>query len=92
MAKWKVISWMIRCVVAANLTLVAWVLLLHGSRAMGITVFWILRASALSLLLLLPTEYVLRRMQGAKGGGLILDTVLMVVMFGTWLTISAATF
>ena len=91
MEKWKVVSWIIRCLVAANLALVAGALLLH-SRAMGFAVFWILRASALSLLLLLPTEYVLRRMRGAKGGGLILDTVLMVVMFGTWLTISAATF
>jgi len=91
MEKWKVVSWIIRCLVAANLALVAGALL-SRSRAMGFTAFWSLRASALSLLLLLPTEYVLRRTQGAKGGGLILDTVLMVVMFGTWLTISAATF
>jgi hypothetical protein len=92
MAKWKAISWIIRCVVAANLALIAWVLLFHGSRAMGIRAFWTLRASALTLLVLVPAEYALRRHEGAQGRALILDAALMVVIFLTWLTISAATF
>jgi hypothetical protein len=91
MEKWKVVSWIIRCLVAANITLIAGALLLH-SRSMGITVFWILRVSALALLLLVATEYVLRRTEAAKGRGLILDTALMVLMFVAWLAISAATF
>lgn len=81
MEKWKVVSWTIRCLVAANLALIAWVLLFHGSRAMGIRTFWALRASALVLLFLVLTEYILRRIEGAKGRALILDTALMVVMF-----------
>jgi hypothetical protein len=76
---------------SSQLTLIAGALLLH-SRSMGIAVFWILRASALSLLLFVATEYVLRRTEAAKGRGLVLDTVLMVLMFVSWLTISAATF
>lgn len=92
MEKWKVVSWIIRLLVAANLALVAWVLLFHGSRAMGIRVFWSLKASALGLLLLVPAEYILKKSEGAKGRALILDTVLMALMFIVWLTISAVTF
>jgi hypothetical protein len=92
MEKWKTVSWIIRCLVVANLALIAGVLLFHGSRPTAIKVFWAFRASALALLLLVPTEFILRRARGATGYGLILDTLLMVVMFGTWLTISAATF
>ena len=92
MEKWKTVSLIIRCLGAANLALITGVLLLHGSRPMAIKVFWVFRASALALLLLVPTEYILRRTRGAKDSRLILDTVLMVVMFGVWLTISASTF
>ena len=92
MEKWKGVSWIIRCLVVANLTLIAGVLFFHGSRPMAIKVFLAFRVSALALLFLVPVEYILRRIGGAKGHGLILDAVLMVVMFGVWLTISAATF
>jgi hypothetical protein len=92
MEKWKAMSLIIRCLVAVNLALVAGVLLFHGSRSTAIKVFWIFKVSALALLLLVPTEYAFRRMQATKANGLILDTVLMVVMFGVWLAISAATF
>jgi hypothetical protein len=92
MEKWKAISLIIRCLVVANLAFIAGVLLFHGSRPIAIKVFWVFRASTLALLLLVPTEFVLRRTRGAKGHGLILDMVLMVVMFGVWLTLSAATF
>jgi hypothetical protein len=92
MERWKTVSWVIRCLVFANLALIAGVLLFHGSRPMAIKVFLLFRASTLALLLLVPMEFILRRTRGATGRGLILDTVLMVVMFGVWLTISAATF
>ena len=92
MENWKIVSRIVRCVVVANLALITGVLLFHGSRALGIKVFWAFRASAIALLFLVPTEYVFRRMQAAKWNGLILDTLLMAVMFGVWLTISAATF
>jgi hypothetical protein len=46
----------------------------------------------LVLLLLVPTEYVLRRTEAVKRRGLILDTALMVLMFVVWMMISAATF
>jgi len=92
MEKWKTVSWIIRCLVGANLALIAGVLLFHASRLAATKVFWVFRASALALLLLVPTEFILRRTRRATGYGLILDTLLMVVMFGTWLTISAATF
>ena len=59
---------------------------------MGVTVFRILRASAVVVLLLVLTEYVLRQTEAAEGRGLILDTSLMVLMFVVWLAISAATF
>jgi hypothetical protein len=92
MEKWKTVSLIIRCLVVANLALIAGVLLLHGSRPIAMKAFWVFRISALALLLLVPTEFILRRVRGAKGHGLMLDTALMVVMFGVWLTISAATF
>lgn len=92
MEKWKTVSWIIRCLVVANLALIAGVLLFHGSRPTAIKIFWAFRASALALLLLVPTELILRRTRGATGYGLLLDALLMVVMFATWLTISAAPF
>ena len=92
MEKWKAVALIIRCLVVANLALIAGVLLLHGSRPIAIKVFWAFRMSALALLLLVPTEYILRRSRGAKWQGLILDAFLSLLMFGVWFIVSAATF
>lgn len=92
MEKWKAVSLIIRCLVLANLALIAGVLFLHGSRPIAIKVFLAFRVSALALLLLVPMEYILRRTRGAKWHGLILDALLSVLMFGVWFTISAASF
>jgi hypothetical protein len=92
MEKWKAVALTIRCLVVANLALIAGVLLLHSSRPTAIKVFWAFRASALALLLFVPMEYILRRARGAKWHGLILDALLAVLMFGVWFTISAASF
>jgi hypothetical protein len=92
MKTWKTISYIIRGLVVANLTLIAGVLLFQGSRPIAIKVFWAFKASTLALLPLVLAEFILRRTHGAKGYGLIVDTLLTVVMLGVWFTISAATF
>lgn len=92
MDKWKIVSLIIRCLVAANLALIAGVLFAHASRPIAIKVFLAFKVCSLALLLLVPAEYILRRAAGARRHGLILDALLSVLMFGIWFTISAAAF
>lgn len=90
--KWRFVSWMIRFLVAVNLALIFAVLLFHWSRSLAIEVFWIFKTSALALLLLVPTEYLLRRTARANLKRLSLDAALALVMFCIWFFINAATF
>lgn len=92
MEKWKVISLIVRCLVAANVTVIAGVLAFQLSRPAAIKAMMAFRVSALALLLLVPAEYILRRRGGARGYGLLVDALLSLLMFGVWFTISAATF
>lgn len=92
MDKWKVISLTIRCLVVANLALIAGTLFGHASRPVAMKVFWAFKVCSLALLFLVPAEYILRRAKGARPHGLILDALLSALMFGIWFVISAAAF
>jgi len=92
MEKWRFVSLTIRYLVLANIALIAGVLFVHASKPIAVKAFWAFRVCSLVLLVLLPAEYMLRRAAGARRQGLILDTLLSVLMFGIWFTISAATF
>jgi hypothetical protein len=92
MEKWRFVSLTIRCLVLANIALIAGVLFAHASKPVAVKVFWAFKVCSLALLVLVPVEYILRQAAGARRQGLILDALLSVLMFGIWVTISAATF
>jgi hypothetical protein len=92
MEKWKAVSLGIMSLAVANLTATAGVLFFHFSRPIALKVFLVFRVSAIALLLLLPVEYLLRRMQGEEYGPLVFNVVLVVLMFCFWFIIAAATF
>lgn len=76
----------------ANLSALALVFLLHFSRPNALKVFLVFRASAGALLLLIPVEFLLRRMQGEEYGPVIFNAVLVVLMFSVWFVIAAEAF
>jgi len=92
MEKWKAVSLGVKSLAIANLIAMAGALLLHFSRPTALKVFLVFRVSAKALLLLIPIEYLLRRMKGEEYGPLALDVVLVALMFGLWFIIAAATF
>jgi hypothetical protein len=92
MQKWKAVSWGITSLAVANLTAMVLVFLLHLSRLTALKLFLVFRVSAGALLLLIPAEFLLRRMQGKEYGPVVLNGVLVALMFLFWLIVAAATF
>lgn len=92
MPTWRIVSWVIRWIVVANLAALTGVLLFHSSRPLAIKVFSGFKLSALALLLLLPIEYLLLRTERSKKNRLVVDSALSMLMFAVWFVIAAATF
>ena len=92
MQKWKAVSLGVTSLAVANLTVMALTSLLHFSRPTALKVFFVFRVSAEALLLLIPMEFLLRRMQGEEYGPVVFNSVLVVLMFCVWFVIAAATF
>jgi hypothetical protein len=92
MEKWKIVSLTIRCLVLANIALIAGVIFSPVSRPIAVKVFWVYKTCSLALLALVPAEYTLRRAAGARRLGLILDAFLSLLMFAIWFVISASTY
>jgi hypothetical protein len=92
MQKWKAISWGITSLAVVNLTAMALVFLLNLSRPTALKLFLMFKISAEALLLLIPVEFLLRRMQAEEYGPVVLNAVLVGLMFLFWLVVAAATF
>jgi len=92
MKKWKAISVAMRSWAVANLITLAGVFLLPFSRSSALKVFFVFKVSAAILLVLLPVEYALGRMQGAKASAVLINAMLVLLMFTSWFIIAAATF